>query len=87
MIVVMRQVLGDKSTTLDRFTDLRYSVGVWSGRRARAEDDRRYFAGQVTRAAALIDAAIYEVELMAEGQSAEIESVPGIPPGAEKRCF
>ena len=83
VIVVMRQVLGDKSPTLDRFTNLRYSVGVWGGSPGEAEDDRRYFAGQVTRAAALIDAAIYEFELRAEGQSAEIESVPGIPPGAE----
>jgi predicted nucleotide-binding protein len=81
--VVMRQVLGDKSTTLDRFTNHRYTVGVWTGAPGEAEDDLRYFAGQVTRAAALIDAAIYEVELMAEGQSAEIEPVRGIPLGAE----
>lgn len=82
VIVVMRQVLGDKSTTLDRFTNHRYTVGLWTGAPGEAEDDLRYFASQVTRAAALIDAAIYEVELMAEGQSAEIEPVPGITPGA-----
>ncbi|MCA1606184.1 MAG: nucleotide-binding protein [Acidobacteria bacterium] len=80
VIVVMRQALGDQSTTLDRFTNLRYTVGLWTGAPVEAERDRRYFASQVTRAAALIDAAIYEVELMAEGQSVETQPVPGISP-------
>lgn len=83
VIVVMRQALGDQSTTLDRFTDLRYTVGIWTGAPGEAEDDRRYFASQVARAVALIDAAIYEIELMTEGQSTETEPVPGVPPGAE----
>jgi hypothetical protein len=82
-IMVMRQALGDKSTTLDRFTNLSYFIGVWNGAPGEVERDRQYFASQVTRAAALIDAAIYEVELMADGQSAGTEPVPGISAGAE----
>lgn len=81
MIVVMRQALGDRSTTLERFTDLRYHVGVWSGAPGEAERDRQYFAEQVTRAAALVDAAVYEVELMAEGE--QPEPAGGIIPGPE----
>ncbi|MGH3937399.1 MAG: TIR domain-containing protein [Pseudonocardiaceae bacterium] len=83
VIVVMRQVLGDQSATLDRFTNLRYTVGFWTGASGEAERDRQYFASRVTHAAALIDAAIYEVELMSEGQNPETEPVPGIPPDAE----
>lgn len=79
VIVVLRQALGERSTTLERFTDIRYHVGVWSGAPGEAERDRQYFAEQVTRAAALIDAAVYEVELMVEGQQREPagETIPG----------
>jgi predicted nucleotide-binding protein len=79
VIAVMRQALGDESTTLERFTELRYYVGVWCGSPGEDARDRQYFASQVTRAGALLDAAIYEVELMAEGPQLEParEKVPG----------
>jgi predicted nucleotide-binding protein len=67
-VAVMRQALGPDSPTLKQFVDHRYHVGVWSGAPGEAERDRKFFAGQVARAAALIDAAIYEVELAVDGQ-------------------
>jgi hypothetical protein len=63
VIVVMRNALGADSSTLERFTQLRYSVGIWTGSPDEPERDRQYFAAQVLRASALIDAAIYEIEL------------------------
>lgn len=80
-LVVMRQALGEESTTLKQFDKFRYQIGVWSGAPGEAERDRRYFASRVTRAVALIDAAIYEVELAAEGQ--EPASEQAIVPGSD----
>ncbi len=54
------------SDTLAKFSSLRYSVGVWSGAPGEAERDARFFAGRVRDAVALIDAAIYELGLLAE---------------------
>jgi hypothetical protein len=45
VIVVMRQVLGDQSTTLDQFTNHRYTVDGWTGWSSEYEGDRRYFTG------------------------------------------
>jgi len=60
---VVRAVLGADSETLREFREVRYHVGIWTGAPGENERDARYFASQVGVAAALIDAAIYELEL------------------------
>lgn len=70
-VAVMRQALGVNSSTLNRFADLSYHIGVYSGAPGEAEQDRQYFAQQVLRAGALIEAAIYEVELMMDSDQAQ----------------
>jgi hypothetical protein len=60
---LMESDLGSDSETLRGFRELRYYVGVWSGAPGEAEQDARYFAERVDEAAALIDAAIYQLEL------------------------
>jgi len=66
VVVVMTEALGSESDTLRKFRDLRYSIGIWSGAPGEAAQDARYFADQVDRAAALLDAALYEAELRDE---------------------
>ncbi len=63
---VMKAALGNDSETLREFRDIRYYIGVYSGAPGEAEQNARFFAGRVDRAAALIDAAIYQLELEAE---------------------
>lgn len=61
--VVMAVSLSQGSTTLSKFRDLRYDIGVSTGADGEADDDARYFASQVARASALIDAAVFELDL------------------------
>ncbi|GIF20236.1 putative nucleotide-binding protein [Actinoplanes tereljensis] len=63
---VMRQALGDESPTLQQFNKIGYHIGIYSGALGEAERDRQYFAQQVQRAAALIEAAIFEAELASD---------------------
>jgi predicted nucleotide-binding protein len=63
---VMKAALGEDSETLHEFRDVRYRIGIYSGAPGEAEEDARYFASKVDRAAAFIDAAIYQLELQAE---------------------
>lgn len=72
---VMERSLGRDSQTLHEFRDLRYHVGIWTGAPGEAEQDARYFANRVDDAAALIEAAIYQLEL---DDSPEEEPVPTI---------
>lgn len=60
---VLVRGLGRESTTVEQFMELRYSIGVWTGSPGEAESDARYFRGAVQQAVALIDAAIWELEL------------------------
>lgn len=62
---VMAAVLGAESATLTKFRDVRYSIGIWTGAPGEKERDARYFIGRVKEAAALLEAAIYEIELTA----------------------
>jgi predicted nucleotide-binding protein len=72
---LLRASLGNDSETLRQFRDLRYYIGVWSGAPGEAEQDAEYFASQVDRAAGLIEAAIYQLDLEAgEGTSAVVET-------------
>lgn len=64
VIAIMRNSLGPDSETLHQFQQLRYSIGVWSGAPGERERDAQYFAKRTKDAAALIDAAIYELELL-----------------------
>jgi predicted nucleotide-binding protein len=61
----MATALGPDSGTLQSFRDVNYHIGVWTGAPGEKEEDARYFASQVQRASALIDAAIYELEFRA----------------------
>jgi hypothetical protein len=61
---IMRAALADDSPTLLEFRDLRYHLGMWTGSPGEAERDARYFASRVGDAAALVDAAIYQLELV-----------------------
>jgi hypothetical protein len=52
------------SRTLQDFRNLSHHIGIYTGAPGEVESDRQYFASQVRRAAALIDAAIFELELV-----------------------
>lgn len=60
---VLERSLGDDSSTVQQFMSLSYSIGIWTGGPGEAEQDARYFRERVQDAAALIEAAIYELEL------------------------
>ena len=59
----MEHALGKDSETLRSFRELRYHVGISTGVPGEAEQDARYFANRVDEAAALIEAAIYQLDL------------------------
>jgi predicted nucleotide-binding protein len=63
---VMQGALGKDSGTLREFRDLRYHLGVGTGAPGEAQEDTRFFSSAVMNAAALIDAAIYQLELQNE---------------------
>ena len=63
VIAVLERSLGTDSSTVQQFTKLRYHPGIWTGAPGEAERDRQFFAGRVDDAIALIDAAIYELDL------------------------
>jgi hypothetical protein len=69
--VVMGAALGANSATLTKFRNLRYSVGIWTGAPGEDARDARFFAGRVLEAAALIEAAIHEIELMGAEEGLE----------------
>lgn len=60
---LMEGSLGKDSETLRGFRELRYHVGIYTGAPGEAEEDARYFGNRVDEAAALIEAAIYQLEL------------------------
>ena len=64
VVAIMQAGLGQDSHTLREFQQLRYTVGVWSGAPGEAQRDAQYFARRVDDAGGLIDAAIYQLELL-----------------------
>ena len=66
---VLANSLVAKPQTLERFRGVNYHIGVWTGAPGEAEQDRRYFAGQVDEAVAIVEAAIFELEMLAESES------------------
>lgn len=62
---VMANSLPATSQTLQQFRNMSYSIGVHTGALGADLADRQYFASQVRRAAALVDAAIFELDLLA----------------------
>jgi hypothetical protein len=60
---VLERSLGKESSTVQQFSELRYHVGIWTGSPGEAERDAQYFRKRVEDATALIEAAIYELEL------------------------
>jgi hypothetical protein len=71
VVAVMENSLGRDSATLRQFTELRYSIGIWSGAPGEAQRDAEYFAKRVRDAAGLLDAAIYELELQCESDQGD----------------
>ena len=63
---VIQGALGKDSETLREFRDLRYQFAVWAEAPGETEEDARFFSSAVMNAAALIDAAIYQLELQNE---------------------
>jgi hypothetical protein len=63
VIAVLERSLGKDSSTVQQFTNMSYSVGVWTGSPGEAQRDAQYFRRRVEDAIALIDAAMYELEL------------------------
>ena len=78
---VIKSALGPDSDTLHGFRDVRYHIGVYSGAPGEAEQDAKYFASRVDRAVALIDAAIYELELQAEPEGQRVMANRAVPTG------
>ena len=69
----MANSLPAMSTTLQEFRNISYHIGIYSGAPGEAERDHQYFASQVRRAAALIDSAIYELDLLRETDIRPVE--------------
>ena len=57
--------LGNESATATRFRKLSYHFGVWTGAPGEAEQDRRHFADVVKKAASIVEAAVFELDLLA----------------------
>jgi hypothetical protein len=72
---VMANSVPATSTTLQEFRNLRCNIGKYSGAPGEAERDRQYFASQVRRAAAPIDATL-------EPSTVNSGSVEPFEPGA-----
>lgn len=68
---VMAAALGSDSATLAKFHDLRYTVGIWTDAPGEDARDAQFFRGRVEEAAALLEAAIYEIELMGADEGLE----------------
>lgn len=67
----MVAALGSDSATLAKFRELRYTVGIWTGAPGEDARDARFFAERVQEAAALLEAAIYEIELTGADEGLE----------------
>ncbi|MBX3196081.1 MAG: nucleotide-binding protein [Microbacteriaceae bacterium] len=63
---VMSAALGPDAGVLKEFEGIHYYIGIWTGAPGEDERDAQYFSSRVDAAAALIDAAIYQVELTVE---------------------
>lgn len=65
---VLRESLGTDSPSLQAFLNVRYALGIWTGGPGEADRDRAYFAARVSDAAAIIEAAIYELGLRSDDE-------------------
>lgn len=72
--VIMQRALGPEATVLKSFENVGYFIGIYSGAPGEEERDRAYFAGQVSVAAAFIDAAIFELELDLDPEATTIDA-------------
>ena len=68
---LMERSLGSGSATLTSFRDLNYTIGVWTGSPGEDLRDAQYFAAKTLEAAALIDAAIFELELTVDSEATD----------------
>jgi predicted nucleotide-binding protein len=78
---VMAAGLGNDSDILREFRDIRYFIGIYTEAPRAAEENAKFFASRVDRAAALIDAAIYLLELQAEPEGQQAVANRAVPTG------
>ena len=77
---VLERSLGGESSTVQQFKSLSYSIGIWTGGPGEAEQDALYFRGRFQDAAALVEAAIYELELAVGAPAVEVSLASGMGP-------
>lgn len=78
---VLGASLGKDSVMLKKFNEVSYSIGFWMGGPEEAARDAEYFRGAVAEAVALIDAAMYQLDLMIEAPVASAGSAAASPAG------
>jgi predicted nucleotide-binding protein len=66
---ILRRALGEASPTLAAFRSISFEADFWTGSPGEFDAYQRVFADGVARACALIDAAIYEVEIVVASES------------------
>lgn len=60
---ILELSIGANTYTTKQFREMSYTVGIWTGSPGEDARDAQYFRARVKDAAALLDAAIYELEL------------------------
>jgi predicted nucleotide-binding protein len=78
---VIKSALGNDSEMLREFSNIRYHIGIYSGAPGEAEENAKFFASRVDRAVALLDAAIYLLELQAEPEGQQAVANRAVPTG------
>lgn len=71
-VAVLERSLGTDSSTVRQFKKLSYHIGIWSGAPGEGERDARYFRTRVNDAIALLQAAIFELELSIDTPVVEV---------------
>lgn len=73
VVAVLDRGLGPTVSTVERFKKLRYSRHIYTGQSAELSARADYFRAQVMRAILLLDAAVYELELLVQTAAIEAE--------------
>ncbi len=75
--LIMERSLGRDASVLSSFNNVRYSADIWTGAPGEDEQDKRIFAAGVDTAAAYIEVAMYEIDLLS------IEDDPSSPTASD----
>jgi predicted nucleotide-binding protein len=82
---ILAASLGKDAPVLEKFKNVSYWIGIYTGAPGEAERDAAYFANAVSEAVGLIDAAIFELELTEPEPVALEESPSARKPGVDPR--